>query len=161
MKLYTHNGKDVIFQFVSRPFIEQLNDVGIYPEELPDLTNLIYKYTKDDVTRYAVIVSLDGMEEKVYITYYVPEDGFTALVQDIENQRQGEPPAKTTTRYALACQDAYKKSIEYIREKYKHEYDDWFFTGIPEDVEEERKSVERSCMLCYGYDDEYLKKIKM
>ena len=155
MKMYSHNGKDVIFQYVAQPFINQLNNVGIYPEELPDLDHVIYKYTKDDVTRYAVVIPVDGTTEKVYITYAVPEDSFQALIADVDNQRNGEQPAKIRTRYELACESAYKMSVEDIT----HKYPELFFTSLPEEIEQERKSLERSYLLRYGYDDDYLKQI--
>lgn len=159
MEMYLHNGKDVIFQYVAQPFINQLNNAGIYPEELPDLDNVIYKYTKGDVTRYALVIPVDGMTEKVYMTYSIPEDGFQALLTDVENQRNGETPAKMRTRYELACESARNMSFEDIKERYPEQNNDWLFYGLPEDIANERKSLEESYLLRYGYDADYLKKI--
>lgn len=96
IKTYKHYGKEVIFQQIQdKRFIDVLKENNVDYTELPILDYRVLLYHKEAENYYAIIVPVNAVEvylENVYIAKEIPLDmNWENLVEDINNQRNGEP----------------------------------------------------------------------
>ncbi len=159
MKSYMHNEKSVIYQMTEKSFLDSLNSNGITPIELPELDPAyrIFRYTKDNSEKYACVKNF-GEYEAIYLTESYPEDGFKALMEDIEGQIKGEKPTKLQTRFELALIKAQETADRYIKEKYPEKYLAWGLV-YPPDVQKEWESMVKLGLHYYGYDSKNITRI--
>lgn len=116
-KTYKHYGKDVVFQQLQdMRFINALKENHVEYKELPILDYRVLLYSKDMENKYAVIVPVNAVEtylENVYITTEIPQDmSWENLIEDINNQRNGEKPMELKTKAKLLCEKAEKLVLE-------------------------------------------------
>lgn len=116
-KIYKHYGEDVVFQQLENMhFINALKDNHIEYIELPILNYRVLLYNKDIGNKYAVIIPVNAVEtclENVYIATEIPFDmNWGNLVEDINNQRNGEKPMVLKTKAKLLCEEAEKLILE-------------------------------------------------
>lgn len=134
---YTHYGIEVIRQAISDSFKSILKKAGQEYTELavsPELD--VIKYTKDGVTKYALICPRnypDEYAEVVYLTTQTPDDcNWMLLAEDIEQQHQGAAPRQRKTRAKMLLDAATKNAYEALDSA----DDENIFSAGPVDEEE-------------------------
>lgn len=154
-KEFKHNGETVLFQHIDEDtFANVLKSKNVEAIELPDkdLSYTVYRYSVNESKKYACTIrEVDGMSEKVFITNFIPEDGWHALMLDVIGQVRGEEPRKMETRESIAYRQAKKIATDAINEKYPNNAMEWTLMGYPEEIQNEFNMILETHMWKYGY----------
>ncbi|MGJ0961645.1 hypothetical protein ACR75P_08165 [Faecalicoccus pleomorphus] len=160
-----HNGVEVLCQYVPYyEFIENLNQNGIKPTELPvmPVNYIVMSYDLDSITKYAVV---GKARDQVFLTTKVPEDGWDSLIKDCNNQASGGKPSKMRSRFSIALEKAEERAYSWVEEKvpnakpnvwtmdisgYSKEAQDKFINKVHFSMEGE-----------YGYNKDYIEQIQL
>lgn len=150
-KIYKHYGKDVVFQQLQdKQFIDVLRENNIEHTELPILDYRVLLYHKRTEDYYAIIIPINAVEvylENVYITKEIPLDmNWGNLVEDINNQRNGEIPMTLKTKAKLLCEKAEKLVLES-----ENNNDDDFFSSLGTEI---NPAYFRQALITLGYSIE-------
>ena len=151
IKTYKHYGKDVVFQQLQdKQFIDALRENNIEHTELPILDYRVLLYHKEAENYYAIIVPVNAVEvylENVYIAKEIPLDmNWENLVEDINNQRNGETPMMLKTKAKLLCEKAEKLVLES-----ENNNDDDFFSSLDTEI---NPAYFRQALITLGYSIE-------
>lgn len=151
IKTYKHYGKEVIFQQIQdKRFIDVLKENNVNYTELPILDYRVLLYHKEAENYYAIIVPVNAVEvylENVYITKEIPLDmNWENLVEDINNQRNGETPMMLKTKAKLLCEKAEKLVLES-----ENKNDDGFFSSLDTEI---NPAYFRQALITLGYSIE-------
>ena len=164
---YTHNGHYVLYQAIivqesGMDFFSQLSESDIVPEELPDpdLSITVFKYYHKGNIRYAAVKTFfaDDYFENIYITEFYPDDGFPALIKDIDGQVNGEPPIQQESRLGMICREAETACLAQLAKSGKYGDPELFMYTAP--VKDEINAYLKKELIRYGYSKNRLKKIK-
>lgn len=151
IKTYEHYEKDVIFQQLQdKRFIDVLKENNIKYTELPILDYRVLLYHKGTEDSYAIIVHVNAVEayiENVYITKEIPVDmNWGNLVEDINNQRNGETPMRLKTKAKLLCERAEQLVLES-----ENNNDEDFFSSFDAEI---NPAYFRQALITLGYSIE-------
>ena len=158
MKEYTHNGVIVLFKS-TRSYLSDLNDQGIYPVELPIIADYtVYKTIADGRPQYAAVKTYpapeDVVSDDVYITETIPEDGFGALIEDVNNQREGGEPYPMKSRLKAIIELAIDTAEKDIYEKCKVDLRNYMMYGFTEEEKKVYNNICKRVLWNYGYYNE-------
>lgn len=138
IKTYKHYEKEVIFQQLQdKRFIDVLKENNVNYTELPILDYRVLLYHKE----------VEAYVENVYITKEIPLDmNWRNLVEDINNQRNGETPMMLKTKAKLLCEKAEKLVLES-----ENKNDDDFFSSLDTEI---NPAYFRQALITLGYSIE-------
>lgn len=165
MEKFNHNGVEVLCQWIPYyEFIENLNQHGIKPVELPDMpvNYIVMRYELDGITKYAVV---GKARDQVLLTTKVPEDGWYNLIKDCNNQANGEKPAKMRSRFSIALEKSEDRAYSWINKKIPNakEYP-WAMSisGYTKEAQDEFiAQVHFSMEGEYGYNKDYIEQVQL
>lgn len=165
MEKFTHNGEEVLCQYIPYyDFIENLNQHGIMPAELPVMLPdyIVLRYELDDITKYAMV---GKARDQILLTTKIPEDGWNNLIKDCNNQANGENPAKIRSRFSIALEESEARAYSWVDEKVPNAKENlWIMdiSGYTKEAQDEFiRQVHFSMEGVYGYNKDYVEQIQM
>lgn len=160
MEIYTHLNHNVIFQYINDEdgdFLDILSRKGVIPFEIPvdDMSYRVFKYEYNGAVRYAA-----EKKGRVYITDIIPDDGFSAMMQDINAQIDGhEAQNKCMSRLAIACRIAEDEARRAVYKKYPDALTDFMMYGVNGKFKNEYNIEFAINMAGFGYNKNNIFKV--